>query len=54
MIDIFMFLLLNLTKIGKLTEANLYATGDFSTVSIKTDSGIYKVLISKEAKQETK
>ena len=46
--DLFMCLLLNLAQHGKITEANLYRSGDFSNVTVKTDNGTYRVSISKE------
>ena len=46
--DLFMCLLLNLVKYGKLTEANMYEGGHFSNIKIKTDSGTYSISISKE------
>lgn len=48
MIDLFMCLLLNLVRHGKITEAHMYGNGTFSNMTIKTDKGSYKVSISKE------
>lgn len=48
--DLFMCLLLNLTKHGKLVEANCYKSGEFSVIAIETEDGIYTVSISKEKK----
>lgn len=48
--DLFMCLLLNLTKHGKLVEANCYKSGDFSVIAIETEDGIYTVSITKEKK----
>lgn len=50
--DLFMCLLLNLTNHGKITEANMYASGKWSTVTVETESGVYKFTISKEDEEE--
>ena len=50
--DLFMCLLLNLTKHGKLTEANMYRNGAFSAITVETDNGTYTVTISKEKDEE--
>lgn len=55
MMDLFMCLLLNLVRHGRITEANMYTGGTFSNVTVKTDNGTYKVSISKEeTDQESK
>lgn len=46
--DLFMCLLLNLTKHGKLTEANMYQSGVFANLRIEAEDGVYVVSISKE------
>ena len=51
--DLFMCLLLNLAQHGKITEANMYEGGTFSTIKVKTDEGTYRVSITKETEQET-
>lgn len=54
MMDLFMCLLLNLIRYGKIIEANMYKDGDFSNVTVKTENGIYRVSITKEeAEQDT-
>jgi hypothetical protein len=50
--DLFMCLLLNVVNHGKLTEANMYQGGEFSTMKIVTDSGTYSISISKEEEKE--
>lgn len=53
MMDLFMCLLLNLVRHGKITEANMYEDGTYSNVTVKTDNGTYKISILKEeTKQE--
>jgi hypothetical protein len=49
--DLFMCLLLNLTKHGKLTEANMYRGGDYSSITVESEDAIYTVTIRKEEKQ---
>ena len=51
MMDLFMCLLLNLVRYGKVTEANMYKDGTFSNVTLQTDNGTYRVSISKEKEQ---
>lgn len=46
--DLFMCLLLNLTKYGKLTEANMYRGGEWSNIKVEIDGVNYTVSISKE------
>ena len=46
--DLFVCLLLNLAHHGKITEANMYKGGDFSTVTLKTNNGIYRVSVTRE------
>ena len=46
--DLFICLLLNLTRHGNVTEATMYKGGTFSILKIETDSGTYSVSISKE------
>ena len=50
--DLFVCLLLNLTRHGNLTEANMYEGGIFSVLKIKTDSGTYTISISKNKEKE--
>ena len=49
--DIFMCLLLNLANHGKITEANMYEGGSFSTIKIKADYGTFRVSVTKEEKE---
>lgn len=49
--DLFMCLLLNLKTHGNITEANMYKGGDFSQVEIATESGIYRISITKQDKE---
>lgn len=51
MLDLFMCLLLNLVRHGKIAEANMYKDGAYSSVTVKTDDGTYRVSISKETEQ---
>ena len=46
--DLFMCLLLNVVNHGKLTEANMYESGKFANMKIKTENGTYSISISKE------
>ena len=46
--DLFMCLILNLSKLGKMTEAVMYDGGEFSQVKIETESGKYTISVSKE------
>ena len=50
--DLFMCLLLNVVRHGKLTEANMYEGGYFSNLKVKTASGTYSISISKEKEEE--
>ena len=50
--DLFMCLLLNLTRHGDLTEATMYKGGTFSVLKIETNSGTYSVSISKEEEKK--
>ena len=50
--DLFMCLLLNLTKHGNLTEANMYEGGNYSNLKIATESGTYSISISKQAEEK--
>lgn len=52
--DLFMCLLLNLTKFGKLTEANMYRGGNYSNIKIEIDGVSYTVSISKEVEEDEK
>ena len=45
--DLFMCLLLNLKVHGDITEANMYKGGEFSQLEISTDSGKYRISITK-------
>ena len=50
--DLFMCLLLNLASHGKLTEANMYAGGEFSQVKLETEHGTYSITISKDKEND--
>ena len=52
MLDLFMCLLLNLGRHGKIAEANMYKDGTYSNVTVKTDNGTYKVSVIKETEQD--
>ena len=52
MLDIFVCLLLNLVRHGKITEAEMYKGGKFSNVTVETDNGTYKVSILKEETEQ--
>ena len=51
--DLFMCLLLNMSNHGDLIEANMYESGLFSQLKVKTNSGVYSISISKEKEVET-
>ena len=53
MMDLFMCLLLNLVRHGKITEATMYESGIFSHVTVKADDGIYKVTVMKEGAEDS-
>jgi hypothetical protein len=48
--DLFMCLLLNLTKHGKLTEANMYRDGIYSSITVEGEDATYTVTIRREEK----
>ena len=48
MFDLFMCLLLDLVRHGKITEANMYKSGNFSTIKLETEHGTYSISISKD------
>ena len=50
--DLFMTLLLIMAEKGSLTEANMYASGKYSNMKIKTESGTYSISISKEEEEK--
>ena len=52
--DLFMCLLLNLVRYGKITEANMYKDGNYANVMLKTDNGTYRVSVIKEAEDGNK
>ena len=52
--EIFMCLLLNLTNHGRITAANLYKEGKFSTIEIESDDAVYTVSVTKEDKESKK
>lgn len=49
--DLFMCLLLNLQNHGKITAANLYRDGKFSSIEVERGDAIYTVAITKEEKK---
>ena len=50
--ELFMRLLLNLSNYGNLTEVNMYESGVFSQLKVKTKSGTYSIAISKVKEDE--
>lgn len=46
--DLFMCLLLNLSRFGNITEAIMYPGGEFTKIKIVTANGTYEFTISKE------
>mgnify|MGYP003296199245 CR=1 FL=1 len=52
MFDLFMCLLLDLVRHGKITEANMYKSGNFSTIKLKTKNGTYSISIHKEEEND--
>ena len=50
--DLFMCLLLNLTKHGKLVSADMYRSGVFSNIEIESEDAVYTVTITKEPKKD--
>ena len=46
--ELFASIFLKLEQLGDVTEANLYKSGDFSNIEVKTDEGIFRISISKE------
>lgn len=52
--EIFMCLLLNLTNHGRITAANLYKEGKFSTIEIESEDAVYTVTVTKEVKENKK
>mgnify|MGYP003311502719 CR=1 FL=1 len=46
--DLFMKILLSLVGFGNLTEANLYSSGKYATLTIETESGKYDIAIMKK------
>lgn len=50
--DLFMCLLLDVERFGKLTEANMYEGGYFSNMKVQTESGKYSISITKEKEGE--
>ena len=49
--DLFMCLLLNLQKHGKIVAANLYRDGKFATLEIDGEDAVYTVTINREEKK---
>ena len=49
--DLFMCLLLNMQKFGKITAANLYKLGKLSSIELETEDAVYTITITKEDKQ---
>jgi hypothetical protein len=50
--ELFMCLLLNLAQHGKLTEANMYTGGEFSSMKLETENGTYSISISKDKEND--
>lgn len=50
--DLFICLLLNLTRHGNVSEATMYQGGTFSILKIETENGTYSVSISKEEEKK--
>lgn len=50
--ELFMCLLLNLTKHGDITEAVMYKGGRFSSIKVETEDCTYTVNITKEDKED--
>lgn len=50
--ELFMELLLDLRMKGNITEANLYQSGTYSSFTVETKSGKYKISISKKDEEE--
>ena len=50
--DLFMCLLLNLQTHGKITAANLYREGKFSSIEVEGEDAVYTVTITKEEKKD--
>lgn len=48
---LFMDLLLNLQTHGKITAANLYREGKYSSIEVEGEDAVYTVTISKEEKK---
>lgn len=49
--NLFMCLLTNLKHHGDITAANLYKGGNFASIEVETEDGIYTVNIAKEEKK---
>ena len=49
--DIFMKLLVELRYYGDITAANMYKGGNFASIEVETEDGIYTVNIAKEDKK---
>ena len=49
--NLFMELLLDLRSFGKITAANLYKGGNYSSIEVESEDAIYTVNISKEEKK---
>lgn len=50
--DLFMSLLGILGNYGKLTSAVMYKSGDWSSITIEAEDGVYEVSIRKEEVKE--
>ena len=50
--DLFMCLLLNMVNHGNLTEANLYSSGKYATLTLENENGIFNISIMKEDEEK--
>ncbi len=48
--DLFMRLLSSLQHHGKITAANLYRDGKYSTIEVESEDAVYTVTVAKEDK----
>lgn len=51
--ELFATLFLKLEELGDVAEANLYKSGDFSTIKVKTEDGTFNISISREKENGT-
>ena len=49
--ELFMCLLLNLKNHGNITAATLYRQGNYASIELETEDGIYSIGVSKEEKK---